>query len=713
MKIVLKWQNKAVIVFALAILILSVILFTFALRQAEREKATKENERNEEQQRTFYLINDQLLDHISAVEQRFYRLAIEPQIQFGGDDFSDVCQRIKAEEDIISEIFWIDERKEVFFPLLKPLFTLDENRHQINLGQTALAANPLFLGAEELEFRDQNYPAAIQAYQKLMESSSDSTYCAILLNSIGRCYTKARNPQRAISAYRRILNEFPWCISPDRIPFDLIALCQVGTLCFEIEKKEEGIEAFLELYSGLLEPKWILNRDQFLFYLEKVKNVLAASAYEIDESEQNKAIVDRWSDLNRLESERLDRMQAAENIGLMVAPLLDKGITTLQGSPDEFRHFTQTIDNNLYMLSCAPFDQKIILGFQIDTEFLSQNLLPSILERLPLRKEWFVQIEDESGKIITGEDISILESKEPQLTYSEYFRNNFPPWEITVFQSDINAEEKQFRLRRKIYVSSVAVVLVAILFGGLLAIRSTAKELDLARLKSDFVSTVSHEFRTPLTSIRYLTELLQRGRIKDEKKKKLYYDTLFKESEHLNRLVDNILDFSRIEAGMKEYQFQEIDLSGLVRETVARFQTQAAPKGFSVETTIPEDFPKVTADKEALALVLLNLMDNAFKYSGDSQKAYLYIRFDDDNVYLEVQDEGIGISQDEQKKVFDKFYRAENAQKNSVKGSGIGLTLVNHIVRAHRGDVTIESERGKGTKVTIKLPQKRKKDQNG
>ncbi|MEE8605054.1 MAG: HAMP domain-containing sensor histidine kinase, partial [Candidatus Aminicenantaceae bacterium] len=284
------------------------------------------------------------------------------------------------------------------------------------------------------------------------------------------------------------------------------------------------------------------------------------------------------------------------------------------------------------------------------------------------------------------------------------FDETLPPWKINIYQSHPNLAESQFITRRNIYILSVVVVIAAIVFGGVLAIRSTAKELELAKLKSDFVSTVSHEFRTPLTSIRYLAELLQRDRVKSKDRRKAYYKTIARESERLNRFVENVLDFSKIEAGMKEYEFEETDMTELAKDTLSRFQQQVNLKDFILESEVSEKVPKIFADKEAISRALFNLLDNALKYSGKDPKVCLRVRSDGDYILMSVQDEGIGIVSEEQKKVFEKFYRSDKIHESNIKGSGIGLNIVHHIVKAHGGEVILKSEEGKGTNVTIKLP---------
>ena len=324
-----------------------------------------------------------------------------------------------------------------------------------------------------------------------------------------------------------------------------------------------------------------------------------------------------------------------------------------------------------------------------------------------------MQVTDDVGKLIAGEGFSPNPSTIGQPGFSAGFEGNFPPWKIQILQSGPDSAKRQFHLRRNVYILTVAVVVGALFLGGFLAIRSTAKELRLAKLKADFVATVSHEFRTPLTSIRYLAELLQRGRVPQEERKQQYYDAITLESERLSRLVENVLDFSKIEAGMKEYRMEETDVAALAAEEAGRFRRQTMLKDFSLETEIAPEMPIILADKESLSRAIFNLLDNAVKYSGENPQIVLRAWFEGGNACLEVEDHGIGIDKSEQKRIFEKFYRSEKAQESNIKGSGIGLPLVDHIVRAHGGKVLLESDLGKGTRVTIKLPVERPDKKEG
>jgi signal transduction histidine kinase len=226
----------------------------------------------------------------------------------------------------------------------------------------------------------------------------------------------------------------------------------------------------------------------------------------------------------------------------------------------------------------------------------------------------------------------------------------------------------------------------------------------LARLKSDFVSNVSHELRTPLALIRLYAETLELGRISTQEKKLEYYGIIRKESERLTALINNILDFSRIEAGRKEYDFRETDIAELVRNTLDSYRYQIEQQGFALEEHIDASIPPVRVDREAIARALVNLVNNALKYSDRDKFLGVKLYRANADLKLEVVDRGIGIDRNEQARIFEKFYRTCDPLVHNTKGSGLGLSLVQHITLAHGGHVEVESAPGRGSKFTLTLP---------
>src|SRR5256712_7703416 len=224
-------------------------------------------------------------------------------------------------------------------------------------------------------------------------------------------------------------------------------------------------------------------------------------------------------------------------------------------------------------------------------------------------------------------------------------------------------------------------ILSLLIIGGLVLTKHVvSKEMALARLKSDFVSNASHELRTPLALIRLYAETLELGRITTQDKKQQYYRIIRKESERLTALINNILDFSRIEAGRKEYDFKETDLAELVRNTLDSYRYQIEQHGFTYEEKIDE-VPPVRVDREAMARSLVNLVNNALKYSQDRKFIGVNIYRDNGSLKLEVVDHCIGIPHQEQSKIFEEVYRACDPLVHNTKGSGLGLSLVRHIAQ--------------------------------
>jgi signal transduction histidine kinase len=257
-----------------------------------------------------------------------------------------------------------------------------------------------------------------------------------------------------------------------------------------------------------------------------------------------------------------------------------------------------------------------------------------------------------------------------------------------------------------VLVLTLSVLLGSVLIGAIaLALRAADRTLRLSDMKSEFVSNVSHELRTPVASIRVFGELLRLGRANSPEKSREYGAAIEAEARRLSDLIDNILDFSRIESGRKTYRLVRTDLASLVATTVETFRVRLIDSGVDLEYQAPrEPLPEVEADPEAIGLALNNLLDNAVKYSGDSRRVFLRLFPEDGSVVLSVQDFGIGIPEAEQKKIFERFHRVGSGLVHDVKGSGLGLAIVHHIMKAHRGRVAVRSAPGEGSLFSLHLP---------
>ncbi len=255
-----------------------------------------------------------------------------------------------------------------------------------------------------------------------------------------------------------------------------------------------------------------------------------------------------------------------------------------------------------------------------------------------------------------------------------------------------------------LYWSILILVVGFTAFGMYLLWRDVRRELILADMKSQFAANVSHELKTPLTAIRMFAEALAMGVKNSPASQQEYLRTIIGESERLSRLLNNVLDFSKIEQGTRTYRFEPISLDDVVRTAAKAMTFSLRQKGFSFEVDVDPDIPRVRADKDAIEQAVINLLDNAMKYSGSSRNVRLELHQRENTVCIDVVDFGIGISEENKARIFQKFFRAPGHENQRTQGTGLGLTIVSHIAEAHGGRVEVISRPGEGTTFSIILP---------
>ena len=267
-----------------------------------------------------------------------------------------------------------------------------------------------------------------------------------------------------------------------------------------------------------------------------------------------------------------------------------------------------------------------------------------------------------------------------------------------------NANSKQGALQRRFYFLALVVVLSVTLFGAYLLWRDVRREVLMARMRSQFVSSVSHELKTPLTAIRMFAETLRLGRAKDQAAQAEYLDTIVNESERLTRLLNNVLDFSKIEQGKRTYHPSPASLPEIVLAAARAMEYPLKQQGFALDVGIDEGLPRVRVDCDAIEQAVLNLLSNAMKYSGESRTIGLAVRREGNSAVIQVIDKGVGIEPKDQAHIFEEFYRVPTHENQSLPGTGLGLSLVAHIAKAHGGSVRVESAPGQGSTFSVILP---------
>jgi signal transduction histidine kinase len=279
-----------------------------------------------------------------------------------------------------------------------------------------------------------------------------------------------------------------------------------------------------------------------------------------------------------------------------------------------------------------------------------------------------------------------------------------PHWEVAVYLLDPSQAGRSASTFKLTLGLLVALLVLAIAVGSWLIVADLSRQLRLARQKTDFVSNVSHELKTPLTSIRMFTEMLAEDRVPDESKRRHFLGIITAETARLTRLINNVLDFARLERGEKKYQFAPFDLAALVRETVDSYRPHLETLGFTLRSQIPAEPITFNGDRDAMAQVLVNLLSNAEKYSGERKEIEVALESSAGAIEVRVSDHGLGVPAGCEEKIFDQFYRAHDSLGSGIQGSGLGLTLARQIARAHGGDVTFERRDGGGSCFLLKLP---------
>lgn len=250
----------------------------------------------------------------------------------------------------------------------------------------------------------------------------------------------------------------------------------------------------------------------------------------------------------------------------------------------------------------------------------------------------------------------------------------------------------------------MVVLAVAMSLGMFLVAGAAAREVRVAEIKSNFVASVSHDLKTPLALIQLFAETLELGRVRTPERAQEYYRIINGEAKKLTRLIENILDFSRMEAGLRPYRMEPADLSEVVTRVLARMETQFSQGNFIVQTDIATALPRVLADEGATEQAIENLLANAIKYSGEAKRIEVRAQRNGDHVEISVTDHGVGISRREQGRIFRKFYRVQRELGGGPQGTGLGLAIVDHTMRGHDGFVRVSSEPQQGSTFTLHFP---------
>lgn len=392
--------------------------------------------------------------------------------------------------------------------------------------------------------------------------------------------------------------------------------------------------------------------------------------------------------------------------------------------------FTEEIDGRQYYVqaqmrfeSFARERMTSVVGFAIDAERLRTEFIPALLRDRLANVQQPVGFPSLEAAVLAEDGTRIFESDPSRSDDVPVDERSFP---IVFFDKDLLAFAAPFEQQREIWglrtgygpqsipeivsastrpqMALMVVLAVAMGLGVFLVAGAAAREVRVAELKSNFVASVSHDLKTPLALIQLFAETLELGRVRTPERAQEYYQIINGEAKKLTRLIENILDFSRMEAGLRPYRMEPADLGEIVNRVLARMATQLSQGNFVVKTEIAPALPRVLADEGATEQAIENLLANAIKYSGDAKQLEVSARRAGDHVEVSVTDHGIGISRREQARIFRKFYRVQRELGGGPQGTGLGLAIVDHTMRGHGGYVRVTSEPQQGSTFTLHFP---------
>lgn len=366
---------------------------------------------------------------------------------------------------------------------------------------------------------------------------------------------------------------------------------------------------------------------------------------------------------------------------------------------EQHKHLHREYAGHDYLLSFIKKtndEHNYYVVLKVSLEYVQNTLFPEVLNQLWGKVPFCVR--DEHDHIRYGEAVG----QPGRFLYEEHFPTTLYLWRLQLAPPDAARLATEERVRRRSEFLLITMMLGTILAGIGFLFYATWKEQRANQMKSDFISNVSHELKTPLSLIRMFGELLAMGKLKSPEKGKEYADIITREAERLSRLIDNVLDFARMERGPVAYEFLPGRLDEVVERSLDVYRHRLEREGFKLTTKIDSDLPETMLDENAMTLLLLNLLENAVKY-GRGEIA-VYLTRQGNRLRLVVGDQGPGIPAEEHRRIFERFYRTRQARGTNVRGSGIGLSLVKHIAEAHGGSVTVDSELGRGAAFIVDIP---------
>lgn len=544
--------------------------------------------------------------------------------------------------------------------------------------------------ARRLEFTERQYSEAAQLYDVLSSDGNLQVAIAAIMGK-SRCLSRLDRLDEAIEQCQKAAFA---PIGDNAEPALRLAVENARLLLLSLLKQSGQSQSYSEithrtvnsltgdLYNTTGE-RVMLPANQNLFIAKKVLDVFQSDGLVVDTKIKD----------------RLEKLVAAEEFSISIAENPASISTLAARAPDAlFRIGTG------YGL-CHPVQSMTLLVLFSDTNITS--VLAGYRDVFAGSKATY-EIVDDSGVLAAG--AAKAEGK-PFVTAP--LGGNLSGWSVKLYFEGDEVFEKFAKRQIAVYTWTGALVILLIFAAGAIAVGVVSRQIRLNRMKNDFIATVSHELKTPLASMRVLVDTLLEGNVKNQEQAEEYLRLTAKENERLSRMIDNFLTFSRMERNKKAFSIAEVKPAMIANDAIEAVRTKFAAHNCQLSVDIADNLPEIQADHDAIVTVIVNLLDNACKYTGDDKKVTLKVFADDGCVCFAVSDNGIGLARSHIRRIFDSFYQVDRTLARKAEGCGLGLSIVKFIVDSHRGKVAVESKPGKGSTFTVRLPIERPSTSSG
>lgn len=620
------------------------------------------------------------VNNISNLKELTEKRVLEEQKNLGAA-ISDKIQNIvielagNASHDSIGlvEHSFVMEREGSF---TRPWF-IDGLEHSSERNTSARYRANLAL-AEKMEFVNGDLKKASSYYQASLAESANDIDSTKILNALARLWVKLDDGENSFTYYSTITSSFYAVCDPYGFPYVYYAIPQLISISDARNRNrilQEIWGCLIKMDAGLIplnhSTRDILEQISLWIETEPAPHEQSSEIIKIIGQIENRlSFIDRNRDLIRAYVQDGNKDEI---------PLLNDSFHALNGNSED--------GGELILIKLVGDTAS---GFSV----VFDKLWGSISEQELIEDAEF-EYEIEPLKRVNG-----MNNPESLLATSSEVLPYFPGYQVLISLKNESLIDEFVKRRSWIYGIALILLLGGMVLGILLILRDISREEHLSRLRADFISNVTHELKTPLTSIQLFAESIVLNRIKTTAHRKEYMQIILKETESLKRMINNILDFSRKEKGKQKYNFEEVNVTLLLNEAIHDLEYWLVEKNFVLVKEIEEHVTSI-ADREALKQAIINLLNNAIKFSIKKKEICVRLKKEHEMVMIQVEDKGIGIPEDQREIVFQPFYRVGQKNAEDISGTGLGLSVVKEIVEAHRGKILVDSQLNKGSTFTI------------